>query len=182
MKLFLDMDGVVADFFSEFKKVTGVPHSKIKSQEHFLELARKHIVGTELNLPKFNSVENVLNHIKTTFNDYTILSSPLVGDIENTTKQKSQWIKKNLTSNLPEHEIYSHDKYLYAKGNILVDDYLPNLVKWVEHGGIGVKYKALSEKYDDQDLLRALSEIKELSKEEFKPQLVYLYKHVKYND
>lgn len=184
MKLYLDMDGVVANFFDEFDKVTGIKHKDIKDQVQFSEIMEKYVVGTNFfeTLPKFNSVNNVLTFIKTTFNDYTILSSPLSNDLENTINHKKAWVKKHLKLHLPSDEIYTHEKHLYAKGNILIDDFLPNLEKWVAAGGIGIKYKAKSEKYDSYDLLRALKELKEMDQSDFKAKVVYLYQHVAYND
>lgn len=183
MQVFLDMDGVVADFFGTLERVTGKPYKASQTQEEFNELMEKHVVGTDFfaKLPKFKSVDKLLDILKVTFGGYTILSAPLSNDTEHTIKNKNLWIDENLTALLPNERIYTRDKAVYAKGNILIDDYMPNIEKWVAAGGIGIKYKANSDKYSEKELLRALVTIMFIPSCKIKPQVVRLYERIEYS-
>ena len=183
MELYLDMDGVVADFFGTLESVTGKPYKASQTQEDFNNLMEKHVCGTDFfaKLPKFNSVDKLLDIIKVTFGGYTILSAPLSNDTDNTIANKNLWVDNNLNVLPPRERIFTRDKQIYARGNILIDDYLPNIEKWVAHGGIGIKYKANSNKYSEKDLLRALVDVMFIPIGEFKPQVIHLYKRIDNN-
>jgi hypothetical protein len=86
---------------------------------------------------------------------YSILSSPLRGDIANSSKHKQIWVTNNLSPQ-PRETIIVRDKALYAAANgaqnILIDDRGPNIDKWRQAGGYGIKYQA------DEDNLSVISE------------------------
>ena len=144
-KIFVDMDGVLADFFGSWAKLMGkkdwrqiddVPAGleKIKKKENFW-----------LDLPLTSNAKNLLALIKLVKGKYTILSSPLPGD-PNSEPHKREWIKNNLSFFPPENVIITHDKQNFAKNNdgsanVLIDDYGTNIQKWESAGGVGFKHK-----------------------------------------
>lgn len=178
------MDGVLADFAGAIEKVIDKKYKDIQSEKEFTEITEKYVVNTDFfaRIDKYNSVDLLLQIIQQTFKEYDILSAPLPNDVDNVIKNKNIWIDSNLKSLLPSNRIFTHEKYHYAKGNILIDDYLPNLDKWVEHGGIGIKYKASSEKYNVTALMNVLNQLSSLTEETFKPQLVTLYNYINYSN
>lgn len=183
-KLYFDLDGVFADFFGEFAKTCGISSYKEYGQDFkvFLEYCEKHIHGTDffLNLPKFDGTDKIIEEAHKQFGEFYILSSPLAGDEEKTAIQKTEWCKNNLHLN-PNEIIISKTKTDYAQGNILIDDFSPNIKKWVEAGGIGIKYKANSSNYSVNDLISTLKYVfKEidLSKDGFKPREIIIHKDI----
>lgn len=143
-KIYIDLDGVLADFFSEWKKIVGkdwwelsdnlLAIQKIREQNNFW-----------LKLPLLKNSINLLEILKQNNLPYTILSSPLQND-QNCISQKHQWVKKMLGYYSPEEVIISSQKELYARNslglpNILIDDYGKNIEKWQNNGGIGIKHK-----------------------------------------
>lgn len=179
--LYFDLDGVFADFFGEFAKKCNITSYKEYGQNFkvFLEYCEKHIHGTDffLNLPKFKSTDKILVAAKEQFDDFCILSSPLAGDELNTEILKKEWCKQNLHIK-PKEVIISKTKINYAEGNILIDDFTPNLKKWVEAGGIAIKYKANSLNYSEQDLIDAFEFIRnDILINGFKPKEVLLHKN-----
>jgi 5'(3')-deoxyribonucleotidase len=144
-ELYVDMDGVLADFFGEWAKLMGVNNwkdikdvdsalTKIKEQPNFW-----------VNLPLTSNALQLLSAIKAYKGRYNILSAPLPGDA-NSKPQKMAWIKKNLSSFPPQKIILDHNKAKYAKQpdgtpNGLIDDYGKNIASWTAAGGIAIKHE-----------------------------------------
>ena len=143
-EIFVDMDGVLADFFTEWKKLIGQGWRDITDIKPALQKIR----DTEnfwLDLPMTANAQNLLNLIKDVRGEYNILSSPLPDD-PNSEPHKHEWIKKHLGFFPPADVIITHDKAKYATQadgtpNILIDDYGVNIGKWEAAGGIGFKHK-----------------------------------------
>lgn len=179
-KIYFDLDGVFSDFFGEFAKTCGISSYKEYGQNFdiFIKYCEKHIHGTDffLNLPKFVDTDYILQEVKNNFGEFNILSSPLAGDEENTAILKREWCKNNLLI-IPKEVIISKNKTDYSFGNILIDDFSPNLKKWVEAGGIAIKYKANSKNYSAFDLVESLKYIKnDILKNGFKAKEYFIHK------
>jgi len=143
-EIFVDMDGVLADFFTEWKKLIGQGWRDITDIKPALQKIR----DTEnfwLDLPMTANAQNLLNLIKDVRGEYNILSSPLPDD-PNSEPHKREWIENNLNFFPPKRVIITHDKARYATQrdgtpNILIDDYGVNIRNWEGAGGVGFKYK-----------------------------------------
>ena len=144
--VFLDMDGVLVDFFSAFAKLANVEHWKEMDAQKLQGVLDK-IVGSDYfaKLPKTNACDSIVEMIIDFAGAYSILSSPLRGDIANSTKHKRAWVMDNLSPQ-PTTTIIVRDKSQYALlngvQNILIDDRANNIHKWKEAGGYGIKYQA----------------------------------------
>ena len=153
--VYVDMDGVLADFFGQVARIHGVDDwRKIKRKDEADTRAAK-IPGFFEKLPALPCAHDLIKGIMKIAGTYSILSSPLQSDVEKSVKEKSRWIANNLKAYPPQEELFSHTKYRYAKQadgtpNILVDDYPVNIELWEAHGGIGILYKD----EDCQDVLR----------------------------
>jgi len=143
--IYVDMDGVLADFFGAWAKLMKKDHwTKIDDIMPALQKIR----DTEnfwLDLPLTVNAKNLLMLIKDVKGEYNILSSPLPDD-PNSEPHKREWIKKNLNFFPPKDIIITHDKAKYATTedgtpNILIDDYGVNIQKWEAAGGVGFKHK-----------------------------------------
>jgi 5'(3')-deoxyribonucleotidase len=144
-EIYVDMDGVLADFFGDWAKLMGVDSFRdIKDVNTALEKIR----NTDdfwLNLPVTDNAKSLLELIKKVKGEYSICSSPLPGD-KNSEPHKREWIKKNLAFFPPKEIIITQDKAKFATQpdgtpNILIDDYGVNIAKWEAAGGIGFKHK-----------------------------------------
>ena len=143
-EIYVDMDGVLADFFGDWKKLVGKDWRKITDIGPALQKIR----DTDdfwLKLPMTNNAKNLLNLIKNIKGSYKILSSPLPDD-PNSEPHKREWIESNLNFFPPEDVIITFDKAKFATQsdgtpNILIDDYGVNIQKWESAGGVGFKHK-----------------------------------------
>ena len=81
----------------------------------------------------------------------TILSAPMAG-ATGCEEGKLNWVKKNLGE--PE-VVLEDEKFYYAKGNVLVDDFAFNTVPWEEYGGYPVLH-------EDENVIVTLARVEEL--------------------
>jgi hypothetical protein len=159
-EIFVDMDGVLADFFAEYAKLAGVePDERGRHDYHNIPAnLREPIIekmrGTDffLKLPKFSTADSLLEIVVKIFGYYNICSSPLRGDYENSEAMKRAWIRKNLHIQPKEIRIVGR-KGKYAKQpdgtpNILIDDRNTVITEWEQSGGIGIKYQADEDSLD----------------------------------
>lgn len=153
-KIYLDMDGVIADFFHEYAKLAGVPENQFGRHDYRSIPPAKtdptldKMIGTDFfyRLPKFDSSDDLVKLVLEYVDEYSICSSPLRNDNENSEHWKREWIKDNLAVQ-PADIIITGTKEKYAVNkdgtpNILIDDRRQVLHRWITAGGIGIKYQA----------------------------------------
>ena len=147
-EIYVDMDGVLADFFGEWSKLMNVDHFSKIDKQHDIKDALQKIRDTNefwLKLPLLPQAKQLLAVIKQIKGKYNICSSPLADD-PNSEPHKREWIKKNLNFFPPEKVIITHNKSEYATQqdgtpNILIDDFGKNVDSWEAAGGTAFKYK-----------------------------------------
>jgi hypothetical protein len=157
-KIYLDMDGVLADFFAEYAKLAGVTTGTYRDiPPAKADPTLNKMIGTDFffRLPKFPTADALVKLVLSYTPSYSICSSPLRGDHENSGKWKREWIKNYLTPQ-PAEIIITGQKERHAVNsdgspNILIDDRGANIVAWRARGGIGIKYQA------DEDSLNIVS-------------------------
>ena len=165
-EIYVDMDGVLADFFGVWTKMIGVKNWKdVKDVDGALDKIRN-TKDFWINLPLTSNASKLLNSIKKVKGNYNILSSPLPDD-PNSEPQKREWVKKMLSGFSPKRVIITHNKSAYAKQpdgtpNILIDDYGDNISKWENAGGIGMQYSdknadATLQKLEEGDFVTDIS-------------------------
>jgi hypothetical protein len=150
--VYLDMDGVLADFFGGVEFLYGVEHWKELTNDKTKDLKKQvidRITGTDFFavLPKFPTADALIDMVKKfTGGKFSINTSPLRGDHENSAKYKKVWISNNIEQ--PDEIIVTGRKESYAKDkgtgtpNILIDDRPVNIQKWQAAGGYGILYQA----------------------------------------
>ena len=150
--VYLDMDGVLADFFGGVEKMYGVQHWKQLTNDKTKDLKAEvinRITGTDFfaTLPKFPTADTLIDMVKKfTGGKFSINTSPLRGDHENSAKYKKIWISNNIEQ--PDEIVVTGRKESYAKDkasgtpNILIDDRPVNVERWQGAGGYGILYQA----------------------------------------
>ena len=160
--VYLDMDGVLADFFGEVAKEHDVGYwreihrkdlgiDQVAQQPGFFEM-----------LPILPNAGNLMHGVLHLSKKYSILSSPLLSNVEESSKEKMEWLQRHLKNHQPQAVIFDHEKYKYAQQpngtpNILIDDWDTNIRLWEANGGIGILYKDKNYKEALHKLEAALS-------------------------
>lgn len=142
--VFVDMDGVLADFFGAWANLDGKNHYKdIDNPEAKLQLVRDHPTFW-IDLPVLSGAGKLMGTVKKYAGHYNICSKPLEGD-PNSEPQKRLWVKKHLHDFLPDEVFLTANKAAHAlqpdgTPNILIDDFGKNIKSWIAAGGIGIKH------------------------------------------
>ena len=153
-RVYVDMDGVIADFFSALAEFRKVNHWKDKG-EITLDTSIKELQGTNFfeTLPVFPFAKKLVDLVKSyTGGDWYINTSPLRDDHENSEYYKTKWLEKHNFD--PKDIIVTKRKESYAVDkktgipNILIDDRPKNLERWVARGGVGIRYQANEDSLD----------------------------------
>jgi hypothetical protein len=174
-KIYLDMDGVLADFFGEIAKQAGKNSYREVSYDEIVNILKGDIVNFFVNLHSFKTNQDLIKATINLAGGYYICSSPFEyvnapsleqkkslynGSIEG----KKIWIKNHLNPK-PINTYFTLNKAQYATENgipnILIDDRGENIKRWTAAGGIGIKYQA-----DEDSLNVVINELKRY----FKPR------------
>ncbi len=155
--LYLDMDGVQADFFGAWADRLGVDHWKaITDKEKEINLlansTAEDVYDFFRNLKPLKSGQEVIAWIKKNKIPFTVLSAPLRGPFADASKQaKKDWLDQ-FNPGTSSSAIFTSRKQQYAVTNgvknVLVDDFGPYIQKWTDAGGIPVKH---AEEFEDPD-------------------------------
>jgi hypothetical protein len=148
--LFLDMDGVQADFFGAWSKKSGVDHWKAigDKEAEINELAHssaKEVYDFFYNLEPLKGGMQVIRWLRQNNIPYTVLSAPLRGPFkEASVKAKKDWLDKYHPGSSSK-AIFTDQKYKHAmdggRSNVLVDDFGKYLGAWANAGGIAIKHE-----------------------------------------
>jgi 5'(3')-deoxyribonucleotidase len=146
--LYLDMDGVQADFFKKWSELEKVSNYKdiVNPDQAIIRLAQSgpenvyHFFRDLDPLPGGQVIIHWLHQNKIPF---TVLSAPLRMEGQASIKGKREWLD-NHNPGTSENAIFTSAKYKYAvkngKPNVLVDDFGKYLNAWSNAGGIAVKH------------------------------------------
>lgn len=150
--IYLDMDGVLVDFFGGLAKKYKVDHWKsLKDKDSIIVDLRYTDFFDKLTV--FNTSWPLVDYIKhiawQNESEWGICSTPLIGDDYNSAYWKRKWLERHdmMPPNL-ENLVFTHNKSQYAvspvdrRPNILIDDRPQNVNEFTAAGGIGIRYQA----------------------------------------
>lgn len=143
IKVYCDLDGVLADFVDQWKvyyKQDPTKHKKKIGKEEFDEIldnAPLEFWSDMKFMPNVNGGQALWNKIKNY--DTEILSSPAESQASRVGKQK--WLKsKEINAPLNLEKSYKKQNFA-APNHILIDDRKRNIEQWKAAGGIGILHK-----------------------------------------
>jgi len=143
MILFVDLDGVLADFAGRFKEFGhGTIDEFTKRHDHDDAILWSFIKKSDpeffLNLKMMPDGKELWNYIKQF--DPTILTK--IPQWARASADKKKWVKKHL-GNVKVITTTKKEKYV-EPGAILIDDMDENLEAWKKAGGVGIKHTSAS--------------------------------------
>lgn len=147
MIIYLDLDGVLADFDKRADQLLGPEHTYLATKEDW-DILRQKDPEFFLNLDLMPSARELWKYVKElvegSSHDLKILTAlPFRADWPEVKDHKRKWVRKHFCKDI---EVlfgpFSRDKQKHCKpGDILIDDREDNINAWNEAGGIGVLYK-----------------------------------------
>ena len=155
MTIYLDMDGVLADFFTGLAKFYGVKHWKEipHKEQNITNLGKTDFFNT---LEAFDTAKDLVEFTKVVSRgDWGICSSPLRGDRDNSAFWKRVWLDRHGFMPEIDNLIFTGMKSNYAvdkitgQPNLLIDDKPSNVQDWINKGGIAIRYQANEDSLDD---------------------------------
>lgn len=138
-RLYLDLDGVMADFNHHFPATFQLDHRHLASKEIWAKINAHPSYFLDMPLclgalDFFHSIERFKP---------IVLTACSKDNFENVARQKRQWVQKHLSPSvtvLPVHGSRFKPMFMHAPGDILIDDYESNIVGWNAEGGIGIHH------------------------------------------
>ena len=146
--LYLDMDGVQADFFSAWAEFENVHHYKhiTDHEESIVRLAKTgpdSVYKFFRDLKPLQGGNTIVQWLHQNKIPYTVLSAPIRIEPEASKQGKREWLDTH-NPGTSKDAIFTSAKYKYATAgnqpNVLVDDFGKYLDAWTAHGGIAVKH------------------------------------------
>lgn len=141
--LYLDMDGVVADFDGYAHRVLGLPPSGgIYPDDVWQQLAQNPRIYRDL-LPTpyagqlFRECVNFC--LKHKYEWAFLTAVPKGNDVKHAFYDKVEWVQKYFPSTTVFFGPFSKDKHQHCRpGDILIDDRRSNIEEWRASGGLGI--------------------------------------------
>ena len=137
-QLFLDLDGVFANFEQHYLDIFGHIHNSISDWKMWRNVNSNENWWTTM--LKFEYFDDMWNELKI-YNPTIITGCPKT-NYEEASIGKKIWAKEHFDENVPVITCLSKDKPLFMKnkGDILIDDMEKNCKRWNEAGGVAIQF------------------------------------------
>lgn len=136
--LYVDLDGVLADFEQGIFNLTGLWPEKYDKHPFAYVKQMKAEVGFFENLPKMTDADYLWNHVKRY--KPKILSAH-GGQLDTAEEEKRAWVKRNFGDVEVILVEKGHDKPFAVpdiQRSLLIDDRSKTINPWIKEGGIGI--------------------------------------------
>lgn len=139
-RLFLDLDGVLADFDGGFPRIFGFDHRDGPKARMWEAIGARPTFFDELHpfvgARAFFSIVRPLAP--------AILTSASSSYYETAAKAKHAWVRRHLCADvlvLPVRDGLDKAAFVQDRGDVLVDDYGRNCDAWTANGGLAIKHE-----------------------------------------
>lgn len=148
-RLFIDCDGVLADFNSKIKELYKKGYHDHGENEIWGKLT-KDVPNFFYHLDPLPDYIFLISAISKYENDYEIgflTSMPKpTGNLITAADDKRKWIRKYIHDTWPIHVVMGWENkkyYINSDKDILIDDAKRNIEDWTNHGGIGILHTSV---------------------------------------
>ena len=156
--IFVDMDGVLADFLKGCEEYIGHPITNDDKAHPQYDLRKEELTNKRLfaNLPPMIDMYDLIAYIKHTGCPWEILTAAGVVNRELVVFDKKSWIKKYVDPSVVVNCTFTgSQKAAYAmKKNVLIDDRPKNIEAWENAGGIGILHTSAADTIEQLKKLR----------------------------
>ncbi|AXH72491.1 MAG: 5'(3')-deoxyribonucleotidase [Caudoviricetes sp.] len=136
--LFLDLDGVFANFEQHYFNMFGHTHNSVPDWKMWKNINSNDSWWTTI--LKFEHFDDMWDNLKM-FNPIILTGCPK-SNYEEAVIGKKQWVKKHFGQDVDVITCLSKDKQKYMKnpGDILIDDMEKNCTNWRNAGGYAIQF------------------------------------------
>lgn len=149
--VYVDMDGVIADFDHGFIEIAGMSPESVDDNELWSRISARGKSRFFSELPWMPGGQELWQFVTQNFLQVKILTALGKSDAQDkqTSTGKRQWLQKNIPD-LQDSDIImvpnKHKKRHYSKpGDIIIDDTESTIHEWNKKGGIGILHRTASE-------------------------------------
>lgn len=147
MQLFVDMDGVLADFDRHHEAVFGTRSDKLADNVDWA--AVRGIKDFYLNIPPMDDMPILWTRIER-YRPIVLTGVPRA--VEEAADNKRAWVRCHLGDHVEVRCCRSRDKSLHAAaGDILIDDWEKYRDLWIARGGIWITHRSAAQTVSDLD-------------------------------
>jgi 5'-nucleotidase len=147
MRIYLDLDGVMADFDTHFVDYFGVDPQSLDDDVMWKMINSYH--DFYANLPLMKDALQLFGKIAYDFEcDVSILTACPKSNYKNAAIQKRAWVREHLSKDItviPMMGGVNKALFMHEPGDILIDDFEKNCKAWEELGGIAIVHKSAAE-------------------------------------
>lgn len=154
--LFLDLDGVFADFDSHFQSLFDVPSADVDYEDMWpLIIENKTFFADLPTMDDAHELWDAVHHLDPVF----LTACPKL-DYERSALQKRAWVRKNFSQDamvLP--VLGGANKYLFMHkpGDVLIDDYKKNIEPWASNCGRGIVHTSAAQTISTLKMINVLT-------------------------
>lgn len=138
--IYLDLDGVMADFDGHFPALFGFDHRQM-AKDLMWESINAH-PSYFRGMPIFAGAKAFFDSISW-MNPIILTACPL-SNYQDVARQKRGWVREHLSVHcqiLPVMGGRNKPLFMHARGDILIDDFKRNIAAWEVEGGVGILHE-----------------------------------------
>jgi hypothetical protein len=140
--LFLDLDGVLADFDTAYTSLSGTPPDKLSDNVDWRTVVAS--PGFYATMPPMPDMAALWDYAST-WPDVIVLTG-VPASVPEAAADKQRWVTKHLGAHVKMIACRSREKCLHAQpGDILVDDWERYKSHWLEAGGVWITHTNAAE-------------------------------------
>ena len=143
-RLYLDLDGVMADFDAHFPAVFGLDHRCLADDDMWATINAHPSYFRDM--PPCDGALKFFDKIRHL--DPIILTACPRTNYRHAATQKREWVREHLSAEITVLPVMGgHNKplFMHAAGDILIDDFERNTLAWIDAGGEAILHRLFAE-------------------------------------
>lgn len=143
-RLYLDLDGVMADFDAHFPAVFGLDHRGMADDAMWATINAHPSYFRDM--PPCPGAIEFFREIDVL--DPIVLTACPRTNYANAARQKRDWVREHLSSRitvLPVMGGRNKPLFMHAAGDILIDDFEKNVSAWKDAGGVAILHRSFDD-------------------------------------
>jgi len=146
--VYLDLDGVMADFDAHFPALFGVDHRSMLDDDMWVTINAHPSYFRDM--PQCPGAKEFFDRISW-LNPIILTACPKI-NYANAARQKREWVREHLSTTchvIPVMGGHNKPLFMHSRGDILIDDFERNTKAWQMEGGFGILHRDFATTRDE---------------------------------